>query len=31
MRFGSIDDHQGTWPVRTLCRALRVSASGYYA
>lgn len=31
MRFRFIDDHQGTWPVRTLCRALQVSASGYYA
>lgn len=31
MKFRFIDDHQGTWPVRTLCRALRVSASGYYA
>lgn len=31
MRFRFIDDHQGEWPVRTLCRALRVSPAGYYA
>jgi HTH-like domain len=31
MKFRFIDDHQGTWPVRTLCRALGVSPSGYYA
>jgi putative transposase len=26
-----IDEHKGTWPVRLLCEALEVSASGYYA
>ena len=31
MKFRFIDDHQGTWPVRALCRALRVSPAGYYA
>ncbi len=31
MKFRFIDDHQGTWPVCTLCRALRVSPSGYDA
>lgn len=28
MKVRFIDDHQGTWPVRTLCRALRVSPAG---
>ena len=31
MKFRFIDDHQGTWPVRIICRALRVSPSGSYA
>src|SRR4051812_45967146 len=31
MKFRFIDDHQGTWPVRTLCRVLGVSPTGYYA
>jgi hypothetical protein len=24
-----IEDHRGVWPVRVLCDALSVSASGY--
>lgn len=31
MRFRCIEDHRDTWPVRVLCAALEVSASGYYA
>src|SRR5512144_2017096 len=31
MRFRFIEDHRDTWPVRVLCEALEVSASGYYA
>jgi transposase InsO family protein len=31
MRFCCIEDHRDTWPVRVLCDALEVSASGYYA
>lgn len=31
MRFGFIEQHARTWPVRTMCRVLEVSASGYYA
>ena len=31
MRFRCIEDHRDTWPVRVLCDALEVSASGYYA
>jgi putative transposase len=31
MRFRLIEDHRGVWPVRVLCDALSVSASGYYA
>ena len=31
MRFRFIQDHRHTWPVRVLCGALGVSASGYYA
>jgi len=30
MRFRCIEDHRDTWPVRVLCAALEVSASGYY-
>jgi putative transposase len=30
MRFRLIEDHRGVWPVRVMCDALRVSASGYY-
>jgi transposase InsO family protein len=31
MRFRFIEDHRDTWPVRLMCAALEVSASGYYA
>ena len=31
MRFRCIEDHRDAWPVRVLCAALEVSASGYYA
>ena len=31
MRFSFVAAHAGRWPVRTICRALGVSASGYYA
>ena len=31
MRFGFIEQHARTWPVRLMCRVLCVSASGYYA
>ncbi|QTI81200.1 IS3 family transposase (plasmid) [Roseomonas marmotae] len=31
MRFRVIAAHAGTWPIRTACRVLGVSASGYYA
>jgi transposase InsO family protein len=31
MRFGFIEQHDRTWPVRLMCRVLGVSASGYYA
>ena len=31
MRFRCIEDQRDTWPVRVLCDALEVSASGYYA
>ncbi|QNT70166.1 transposase [Defluviicoccus vanus] len=31
MRFRCIEDQRDTWPVRVLCDALQVSASGYYA
>ena len=31
MRFGFVAAHAVSWPVRTLCRVLGVSASGYYA
>ena len=31
MRFRFIEDHRDAWPVRLLCDALEVSASGYYA
>jgi transposase InsO family protein len=30
MRYVFIEDHRSCWPVRTQCRVLRVSASGYY-
>ena len=31
MSFNFIRDHVGRWPVRLMCRVLKVSASGYYA
>ena len=31
MRFRLIEDQRGIWPVRVMCDALSVSASGYYA
>jgi putative transposase len=31
MRFGFIEQHARTWPVRLMCRVLQVSPSGYYA
>jgi putative transposase len=31
MRFGFIEQHARTYPVRLMCRVLDVSASGYYA
>ena len=31
MKFGFVATHAADWPVRTLCRVLGVSASGYYA
>ena len=31
MRFGFIEQHRSTWPVRIMCRVLEVSPSGYYA
>jgi putative transposase len=31
MRFGFIEQHARTYPVRLMCRVLGVSASGYYA
>lgn len=31
MRFRLVEDHRGIWPVRVMCDALSVSASGYHA
>ncbi len=31
MSFRSIRDHAGRWPVRLMCRVLKVWASGSYA
>ncbi|PVE20966.1 IS3 family transposase [Microvirga sp. KLBC 81] len=31
MRFGFIEQHARTFPVRLMCRVLKVSPSGYYA
>ncbi|ATR19143.1 Transposase (plasmid) [Roseomonas mucosa] len=31
MRFRVIAAHAGSWPIRTACRVLGVSSSGYYA
>src|SRR6185437_4262117 len=30
MRYDLVERHRGRWPVRLMCRALRVSAGGYY-
>jgi putative transposase len=30
MRYAFIEEHRQRWPVRTMCRVLRVRASGYY-
>ena len=31
MKFGFVDEHRAVWPVRVICAALGLSASGYYA
>jgi putative transposase len=31
LKFGFVDEHLGIWPVRLICKALGLSASGYYA
>jgi transposase InsO family protein len=31
MKFGFVDEHRNVWPVRVMCAALGLSASGYYA
>jgi len=31
MKFGFVDEHRNIWPVRVMCAALGLSASGYYA
>jgi putative transposase len=31
VKFGFVDEHRGVWPVRLMCKALGLSASGYYA
>jgi len=31
MRFQFIDDHRDEFPVRRMCKVLKVSPSGYYA
>lgn len=30
MKFGFVAEHRARWPVRAMCRVLRVSASGFY-
>ena len=30
MRYGFVEGHRGQWPVRLMCRVLRVSPGGYY-
>lgn len=30
MRYDFVEAHRGRWPVRLMCRVLRVSAGGYY-
>lgn len=31
MRYRFIDEHRDDWPIRVMCRVLRVSPSGFYA
>ncbi len=31
MKFGFVDEHREVWPVKMMCSALGLSASGYYA
>ena len=31
MRYRFIDEHRDDWPVRVMCRVMRVSPSGFYA
>ena len=31
MKFGFVDEHRAVWPIRVMCAALDVSASGFYA
>jgi putative transposase len=31
MKFNFVQQHRSTWPVRTMCRVLGISSSGYYA
>jgi len=31
MKFGFVDEHRQTWPVRVMCAVLGLSVSGYYA
>lgn len=30
MKYDFVERHRGRWPVRAMCRALRVSPGGYY-
>ena len=30
MRYDFVERHRGRWPVRLMCRVLRISAGGYY-
>jgi transposase InsO family protein len=30
MRYGFVEGHRGRWPIRLMCRILRVSPGGYY-
>ena len=30
MRYDFVERHRGRWPVRTMCRVLRISPGGYY-
>jgi hypothetical protein len=31
MKFGFVDEHRAVWPIRAMCAALGLLASGYYA